>query len=97
MMGGRSMPKLCFNMGGDMKKIVLLLVAAAFAAAPAAAATKHKKAKPEESVFAKQSANTGRILKNGLPLILPSWLLPVYFGMHKDADKGTKKHTKKTM
>jgi hypothetical protein len=80
-----------------MKKIVLLLVAAAFAAAPAAAATKHKKkAKPEQSVFMKQSENTWRIIKEGVPLVLPSWLLPVYFHMHKDEDKGAKKHAKKT-
>lgn len=81
-----------------MKKIVLMLAVAAFAAAPAAAATKHKKAaaKPEQSVFAKQSANTMRILRNGLPLILPSWLLPVYFGTHQDADTHAKKHAKKS-
>jgi hypothetical protein len=80
-----------------MKKIALLLAVAALAAAPAAAIAKDKKAKQEESVFAKQSANTMRILRNGLPLILPSWLLPVYFGMHKDADKDAKKHTKSKM
>jgi hypothetical protein len=78
-----------------MKKFVLLLAAFAFIAAPAASFAKHKKAKEEESVFAKQNANTGRLLRNGLPLILPSWLLPVYFNMHKDADKPAKKHTKK--
>jgi hypothetical protein len=80
-----------------MKKIVLMLAAAAIIAVPANAATKHKKAKPEESVFAKQSANTLRILKNGMPLILPSWLLPVYFGMHKDEKKVDKHHVSKKM
>jgi hypothetical protein len=86
-----------------MKRIALLLAAAVIAAAPAAAIAKEKKAKheekakQEESVFAKQSANTMRILRNGLPLILPSWLLPVYFNMHKDADKDNKKHMKKKM
>jgi len=68
-----------------MKKIALLLVLAAFAATPAAAAEKHhKKAKQEESVFAKQNANTARILRDGLPLVLPSWAVPIYFGMHMD-------------
>jgi len=69
-----------------MKKIALLLALAAFAAAPAAAAEKHhkKKAKQEESVFAKQNANTARILRDGLPLVLPSWAVPIYFGMHMD-------------
>lgn len=68
-----------------MKKIALLLVLAAFAATPAAAAEKHhKKAKQEENVFAKQNANTARILRDGLPLVLPSWAVPIYFGMHMD-------------
>lgn len=74
-----------------MKKIVLMLAVAAFAAAPAAAATKHKKAKPQESVFAKQSANTMRILRDGLPLVLPSWALPVYFGTGMDKTAAKKK------
>ena len=65
-----------------MKKIALLLALAAFAAAPAAAA--EKKAKQEENVFAKQNANTARILRDGLPLVLPSWAVPIYFGMHMD-------------
>lgn len=79
-----------------MKKIVMMLILVVFAVTPAAAMSKHhKKAKPEESVFAKQSANTLRILRNGLPLILPSWLMPVYFGMHMDKEKGAEKHGKK--
>jgi hypothetical protein len=81
-----------------MKKFFTALMLAAFVAAPAAAMSKHhKKAKPQESVFAKQSANTLRILRNGLPLILPSWLMPVYFGMHMDKEKGAQKHGKKKM
>ncbi|MFN3657661.1 MAG: hypothetical protein ACK4UO_10445 [Pseudolabrys sp.] len=70
-----------------MKKFVIALVAASLAAAPAAAATKKKKAAApasETSEFAKQSANTGRLLRDGLPLILPSWSLPIFFGMKMD-------------
>ena len=80
-----------------MKKVALLLAAAALAAAPAAAATKHKHkhVKPQESVFAKQSANTMRILRDGLPLVLPTWSLPIYFHMHKDAKATPKHHAKK--
>jgi hypothetical protein len=83
-----------------MKKFVLWLAVAAIAGAPAAGIAKHKiakdqKPKQEESVFAKQSANTLRILRDGLPLILPSWLLPVYFNMHKDTDKNAKKQHEK--
>lgn len=70
-----------------MQKFVITLVAASLAAAPAAAATKKKTAAPPESEtseFAKQNANTGRLLRNGLPLILPSWSLPIFFGMKMD-------------
>lgn len=77
-----------------MKKFALLLLVTAFAAAPAAAATKHKKAapKPEENVFQKQNDNTLRILKDGMPLVLPSWSLPVYFGMQKQEEPAKKPH-----
>lgn len=76
-----------------MRKIAALLVVAAFAATPAAAASKHHKRhmKAKESVFAKQSANTMRILRDGMPLVLPSWALPVYFGTGMDKT-GKKKH-----
>jgi len=44
------------------------------------------------------TTNTLRALRDGLPLILPSWSLPVYFGMHmdeKDKKKPEKTATKK--
>jgi len=66
-----------------MKKFAALLVVAAFAATPAAAASKHHKKKPDDT-FAKQSANTARILRDGLPLVLPSWAVPIYFGTGMD-------------
>ncbi len=72
-----------------MKKLAALLVVAAFAATPAAAASKHKKKKADDDVFAKQSANTARILRDGLPLVLPSWSLPVYFGTGMDTSSKT--------
>ncbi len=75
-----------------MKKIAALLVIAAFAASPAAAA--HKKKKVDDT-FAKQNANTARILRDGLPLVLPSWALPVYFGTHMDTTQAKKKKSKK--
>jgi hypothetical protein len=107
---GRAICNAALPTGGTMKKIAALLVIAAFAASPAAAASKHKKhmAKPKEkeSVFAKQSANTMRILRDGAPLVLPTWSLPLYFGMHMDKTgkaekpkphhhKMAKKHSKK--
>lgn len=76
-----------------MKKIAALLVVAAFAATPAAAASMHHKhhKKAKESVFAKQSANTMRILRDGMPLVLPSWALPIYFGTGMDTTQTRKK------
>jgi len=42
------------------------------------------------------TTNTLRALRDGLPLILPSWSLPVYFGMHLDEkDKKPEKTAKK--
>jgi hypothetical protein len=80
-----------------MKKLVLLLVAMAFAASPAAAASKHKKSKEtaEAEEIAKQHDNTRRALRDALPLVLPTWSLPVYFGMHLDETKNETKNEKK--
>lgn len=76
-----------------MKKIVLLLVVAAFAASPAAADTKEKKTKQtvEAEDIATQHDNTLRAVRDALPLVLPSWSLPLYFGMHLDETKNEKK------
>ncbi|HEY1472538.1 MAG TPA: hypothetical protein VGF53_00480 [Pseudolabrys sp.] len=84
-----------------MKKIVLLLVAAAFAVSPAAAESKPKKVKmtAEEAQIAKQNAAIAKqndlnykAMKDALPLLLPSWAMPVYFTMHQDdKDKENKK------
>jgi opacity protein-like surface antigen len=75
-----------------MKKFVLLLVVAAFAASPAAAASKPKKSKEaaEAEEIAKQHDNTRRALRDALPLVLPTWSLPFYFGMHLDETKERK-------
>jgi hypothetical protein len=80
-----------------MKKLVLLLVAMAFAASPAAAASKHKKSKEtaEAEEIAKQHDNTRRALRDALPLVLPTWSLPIYFGMHLDETKNETKNEKK--
>ena len=76
-----------------MKKLVLLFVIAAFAASPAVAASKHKKSKEatEAEEIAKQHDNTRRALRDALPLVLPTWSLPVYFGMHLDETKNEQK------
>jgi hypothetical protein len=77
-----------------MKSIILLLVISAFAVSPAVAASKQKsKQATEAEEIAKQHDNTLRALRDGLPLILPTWSLPIYFNMNKD-DKSDK--TEKT-
>ncbi len=69
-----------------MRKFAVLLVAAAFAVSPAAAATKPKKDKQtaEAEQLTKDHDNTRRALRDSLPLLLPSWSLPIFFGMHMD-------------
>jgi hypothetical protein len=88
-----------------MKKLVSLLVVAAFVASPAAAASKHKKSEQtaeakraaEAEDIAKQHDNTLRALRDGLPLVLPSWSLPIFFGTHMDEKlKGETKAETKT-
>ena len=74
-------------------KLVLMFVLAAFATSPAVAATKQKTVKQtsEAEEIVKQHDNTRRALRDALPLVLPSWSLPVYFGMHLDQTKDDKK------
>ena len=73
--------------------LFLLLVVTAFAASPAVAASKHKKSKEaaEAEEIAKQHDNTRRALRDALPLVLPTWSLPIYFSMHQDEKKDEKK------
>ena len=81
-----------------MRKIALLLVALAVAASPAMADAKKKKMSKEEkeaAEIAQQHDNTRRALRDALPLVLPSWAVPIYFGTHmdekmKEGDKATK-------
>jgi len=82
-----------FEKGGNMKRLILLLVAAAFVASPAGAATKQQKDKQttEAEDIAKQHDNTRRALRDALPLVLPTWSLPFYFGMNLDQTKDQKK------
>jgi hypothetical protein len=58
--------------------------------AVATAPKKHKMTKEEADAaeVAKQHDNTLRFLRDGVPLILPSWLMPVYFGMHIGQENG---------
>jgi hypothetical protein len=93
-----------------MKKIALLVALALVAAAPtiAMAKTKKKPVKPAEQVqtdpqkmtFDEAMAYNKRnlsLIPQALPLVLPSWTLPVYFAVNKDEEpaKVVKKHAKK--
>ena len=54
-----------------------------------AAMTKHKKKKmtkeeKEAADIAQQHDNTRRAVRDALPLVLPSWSLPIFFGTHMD-------------
>ena len=75
-----------------MKKISLLLALAVFAAAPAVAAAKKKSAPkgPHQMTYDEAMAYNKRNLSlvvQALPLVLPTWSLPIYFSMNKDADE----------
>ena len=82
-----------------MRKISLLIILAAFTVVPAANAQEKKLKKlsdmtPEEAM-AYNEKNLGLAVK-GLPLLLPSWAVPLYFGtdLDKEVDKLTTKETK---
>jgi len=69
-----------------MKKISLLLIVAIAAAVPAGAAEKKPEQMSYEEAMA-QNAKSWKLVKEGLPLVLPTWALPFYFSMYKNADK----------
>jgi hypothetical protein len=87
-----------------MRKFVALLAAAALAASPVIAEAKAKKKTPEEiekERIAQEHDNTYRAVRDGLPLVLPSWSLPIFFGTGMDKklsgqDKKDEKAEKKT-
>lgn len=86
-----------------MKKLALLLVLSIAASVPAAAASKKKPAPvvdkdPQHMTFDEAMAYNKRnlsVIPAALPLILPSWSLPIYFGMNKEADEPTPGKKKK--
>lgn len=76
-----------------MKKIAAVLILAAVAASPAVAASKKKDTLPmdphkmtPEQAMAYNKRNLSLIVQ-GLPLILPTWSLPIYFKMQEHADQ----------
>ncbi|HKS84059.1 MAG TPA: hypothetical protein VJR71_01130 [Pseudolabrys sp.] len=69
-----------------MRKVVLLLAAAALAVSPVLANAKPKKTAEEleKERIAKEHDNSYRAVRDSLPLLLPSWSLPVFFGTGMD-------------
>ena len=98
--------------GGTMKKLALIVALAVVAAAPTAATAKAKKkavkaapvvqTDPQKMTYDEAMAYNAHnlsLIPKGLPLVLPSWSLPVYFAVTKEeepAAKPAKKHAKKS-
>lgn len=88
-------------MKATMKKLVSVLIATTVAASPALAQSSPKKKMTKEEAeaaqIAQQNDNTRRALRDGLPLILPSWAIPIFFTMKMDEKlkEGEKKPAEK--
>ena len=68
-----------------MKKVVVLAAVLALAVSPALAKKKKMTKEEEENAkIAQDHDNTRRALRDSLPLVLPSWAVPIYFGTHMD-------------
>jgi hypothetical protein len=72
-----------------MRKLVLLVAALAFAATTmtAEAATRAKKAAQPvspDAALAGYYDNTGRFVRDALPVFLPTWSMPIYMGIAAD-------------
>ncbi len=76
-----------------MKKIALALVVAAVALSPVAAIAKKKRVRHVDPGYAAEHMDKNeasyRFVRDALPLFLPSWALPIYFGMHMDQKNKT--------
>ena len=82
-----------------MKKLALFVAIAALAASPAMAQNS-KKAKaqkqPEMADWQKQNDNSARLVRDSLPMWLPSWAQPIYHGAIKpNMEANTPKPAKK--
>ncbi len=64
-----------------MKKIALCVALAMIVASPALAAQKKKRAEvkqPQMAEWQKQNDNSYRLVRDSLPMWLPSWAQPIY-------------------
>jgi hypothetical protein len=83
-----------------MRKIALFVALTMIAASPALAAEKKKKAAAKPAMTSAEQANDNsyRLVRDSLPMWLPSWAQPVYQGMKKNeaAAQPVKKKKSKT-
>jgi hypothetical protein len=76
--------------GANMRKVLLVLGLIAFAAmtTTADAAKKSKRPAPQaaspDASVAGYYDNTGRFIRDALPVFLPSWSMPLYVGMQPE-------------
>ena len=80
-----------------MRKIALFVALAMIAASPALAAEKKKKAAAKPAMTAAEQANDNsyRLVRDSLPMWLPSWAQPIYHGAVKPAQEANAKPAKK--
>jgi hypothetical protein len=78
-----------------MKKLALFVAIAALAASPAMAQNKKSKAQkqPEMADWEKQNDNSARLVRDSLPMWLPSWAIKP--NMEANAPKPAKKKSAK--
>jgi hypothetical protein len=72
-----------------MKRIALLALMALVAAAPASAAPKKAKKAPPVAASTNPNENSYRLVRDALPVFLPSWTIPIYLKA-KEADAAPK-------
>ena len=71
-----------------MRKLFLLVAAIAFAATTMTADAASKRAAQPASADAALAAyydNTGRFVRDALPVFLPAWSMPIYMGVAADS------------
>jgi opacity protein-like surface antigen len=65
-----------------MRKIVLGAIVALVAVSPAMAAKKSKKAPPPAPAKIDSNEASWRLVRDSLPIYLPSWAMPIYMATH---------------
>jgi hypothetical protein len=77
-----------------MKKIALVVLAAMVAASPAVAKKKSKKMAKEPTAWERNEAGF-RLVRDSLPIYLPTWAMPLYMSTQKHAAEPKKRSKRK--